>query len=79
MPTRPMTHLLVVLARDGSSRLRAVPLSRCAMVDDRRGLWVLPATDTLKDRFLIVDKFAEPRTCAHGGRIQRGENLEQKD
>ena len=49
------------------------------MVDDRRGLWVLPATDTLKDRFLIVDKFAEPRTCAHGGRIQRGENLEQKD
>lgn len=65
----PLTHLLVVLACDGSSRFRAVPLSRRAMVDDCRSLWVLPATDALKDRLLIVDKLAESGTCARRGAL----------
>lgn len=64
-----MTHLIVVLARDRSRRFRAVPLSRRAVVDDRRGLGVLPATDAFKDRLLVVDKLAESRACAHRGAL----------
>lgn len=57
------TYLVIIRASDRGGRLGAMPLAGRAVVDDSRGLRVLPAPDALKDGLLVRDKLAEPRAC----------------